>query len=283
MAIHPTAKDIHNSAAIEPHHVAPPVIAPGHFHTRPGYLTVREQGTEDWLVIYTAVGSGRIGYRSGVYHTGPGDLILWRPHTYHNYGIAESCLEWEILWAHFLPWPHWHRFLFWPTHFEGIRYLHVSDENMRRRVEQELLAMNRFARGPYRESTLLAANALERALLLSTTGVPSSEEGSVDTRILAALDYLCRNMGEKLTIEKLGRHCGLSSSRLSHLFKEQVGVTPLHYLEEQRIKEAKKLLALSSLSIKEIAAMVGFESQFYFTRRFTLKTGRSPSRFRGNQ
>ena len=72
----------------------------------------------------------------------------------------------------------------------------------------------------------------------------------------------------------------LSPSRLSHLFKEQTGVTPARFVELRRIDRAKGLLESSSLSIGAIAAATGFSSQFYFANRFRAATGTSPTSWR---
>ncbi len=72
----------------------------------------------------------------------------------------------------------------------------------------------------------------------------------------------------------------LSPSRLSHLFKEQTGVTPARFVELRRIERAMGLLESSSMSIGSIAVATGFSSQFYFTNRFHAVTGTSPSAWR---
>jgi AraC family transcriptional regulator of arabinose operon len=72
----------------------------------------------------------------------------------------------------------------------------------------------------------------------------------------------------------------MSVSRVAHLFREQVGVTPQQFLERQRMERASQLLEMTALSVKEIAHQVGFENPFYFTLRFKRQTGQSPTAFR---
>ena len=64
-------------------------------------------------------------------------------------------------------------------------------------------------------------------------------------------------------------------------FKEEVGLTPVQFLEQQRMARARQLLELTGHGVAEIAAMVGYENAFYFTRRFTRATGKSPRAYRG--
>ena len=85
---------------------------------------------------------------------------------------------------------------------------------------------------------------------------------------------------QPISLPELAKVCHLSSSRLSHLFREQLDMTPLEFLEVERLERAKKLLELSTLTIQAVAAEVGFNSPFYFSRRFNRYMGLSPSAFR---
>ena len=73
--------------------------------------------------------------------------------------------------------------------------------------------------------------------------------------------------------------CSLSESRFSHLFKAMTGLTPLAYLNRVRIENAKELLLKTSLSVAEIAKMVGLSGQNYFGRLFRRQVGLSPTEF----
>lgn len=71
---------------------------------------------------------------------------------------------------------------------------------------------------------------------------------------------------------------GYSSSHFRKLFKEITGQSPIMYFNRMRIEYAKTLLQQNStLSIKEIAASVGFPDPYYFSRVFKKFTGSSPS------
>ncbi len=63
------------------------------------------------------------------------------------------------------------------------------------------------------------------------------------------------------------------------LFKQETGVTPLEYLTTLRIEHAKGLLSSTSLTVRQIAAMVGYDDPYYFSRIFKKATGKSPSQW----
>src|SRR5476649_2265561 len=91
---------------LETPHFDYPEIVTGHFHEKAGYAARREHGTDDWLLIYTASGRGRFGYRTGEFIAHPGDLVLLRPGAFHDYGVEPALQRWELLWTHFLPRAH---------------------------------------------------------------------------------------------------------------------------------------------------------------------------------
>ncbi|MNU07836.1 Arabinose operon regulatory protein [compost metagenome] len=54
----------------------------------------------------------------------------------------------------------------------------------------------------------------------------------------------------------------------------------MEYLTDYRLEQAKLLLLKTEISIAKVAERTGFESTAYFSRRFALKVGISPLRFR---
>ena len=83
-----------------------------------------------------------------------------------------------------------------------------------------------------------------------------------------------------LSLACMARVAGLSSSRLRHKFKAEVGVTPTVYLQTLRLQKAKELLMTNNFSVKEARAAVGISSDSYFTHQFKRTFGNPPSHFR---
>jgi len=71
----------------------------------------------------------------------------------------------------------------------------------------------------------------------------------------------------------------LSPSRLRHLFKQETGTTPSHYLKIARLVKAELLLRTTFLSVKEIMNLVGLTSSHY-VREFRREYGLSPTEYR---
>ena len=67
---------------------------------------------------------------------------------------------------------------------------------------------------------------------------------------------------------------------LAHAFTKYTGLSPINYLLQKRIQEAKSLLESTSCSIAQISNMLGFSSQSYFSQVFKKSTGKTPIQHR---
>src|SRR5690606_41317452 len=72
----------------------------------------------------------------------------------------------------------------------------------------------------------------------------------------------------------------MSSSSFSKKVKRQFGKSPSQLIQERVVLEAKKLLHLTHKTVKEIAADLRFDDEFYFSRNFKKEVGLSPTHFR---
>ncbi len=262
---------------IHPPHRPPLLLVTGHFHETRGYATNRPRGTPDWLLIATVSGAGRFGHAGGALRALPGDILLTRPDTPHDYGADDD--TWELLWAHFQPRSHWLEWLNWPDAGGGNMRIQLP-EPARAAVERLLLDMHGAASGPGRVAGAMAMLRLEELLLYCDRFNPLSERSKVDGRLRDAMEHAARNLRRKLSVEELAEVAGLSASRLAHLFREQLGTTPQRFVERQRLGRARQLLSFTGMSIKQIADETGFDNPFYFSLRFKRHTGKSPKAFR---
>ena len=91
------------------------------------------------------------------------------------------------------------------------------------------------------------------------------------------------NPGRYRGVDDMRVDCRYSKDHLIRLFRRYQGATPGEFLIRTRIDSARGLLAASGLSIKQIAAQLGYADAFSFSRQFKLRTGLSPSAFRERQ
>lgn len=94
--------------------------------------------------------------------------------------------------------------------------------------------------------------------------------------------YLNEHFREDISLQSLSEIVHLSKYYLAHAFKEYRGVSPINYLTQIRINEAKHLLETTDFSAAKIADFIGFSSQSYFSQIFHKETGMTPNQYRKN-
>ena len=86
------------------------------------------------------------------------------------------------------------------------------------------------------------------------------------------------------TVTQVAGACSLSTSRLSHLFKAEVGTTVGKFRRTCRFSKAKRMLAdAPKVAIKEIAFTLGYHHTSSFTRAFEHEVGESPTDYRKHE
>ena len=92
--------------------------------------------------------------------------------------------------------------------------------------------------------------------------------------------YIKENLIEKISLEQAAAQVGLSKSYFCRVLKDELGCTFTEYVSRLRIEKSKTLLATSSFAISDIAGIVGFDDQSYFTRIFKKQVGVAPGKYR---
>jgi len=110
--------------------------------------------------------------------------------------------------------------------------------------------------------------------------VYTSQDAKKVRQITPAINYIDANYDKSITLDEIAAISHLSTSRLSHIFKEQMGITIIDYLTSVRIERAKQLLLGTEQNCTEICYQVGYNNQSYFTRTFKELVGIPPCRFR---
>lgn len=99
--------------------------------------------------------------------------------------------------------------------------------------------------------------------------------------IAAAVTYIRQNLCEEIMLESLAQCAGLSLSRFKVRFKQETGMTPREYINQLKIREAKRMLQKGE-SITRTAQELGFGSSQYFAVVFKKITLYTPSEYRQN-
>ena len=93
-------------------------------------------------------------------------------------------------------------------------------------------------------------------------------------------DFMCEHISERFTIDGLARRFCMNTTTLKTVFKDVYGTSLAAHIKEHRMKKAAELLSRTDLSISEVAAQVGYESQGKFSATFKEFYGTIPSGYK---
>lgn len=99
------------------------------------------------------------------------------------------------------------------------------------------------------------------------------------TRIQMAIQFICANFSKPLSVNDMARLCAMSPSHFAHSFREIAGVSPMHYLRDVRLEEARTLMLGAGVRPGDAAARVGFESTAHFTKQFKKRFDATPAEY----
>lgn len=109
---------------------------------------------------------------------------------------------------------------------------------------------------------------------------PGWSQGVADPRVRQALSLLHQDCARGWTLEALASEVGMSRTSLAERFRATMNDTPLNYLRTVRMQKAMQLLSTSSHNLEAIAAAVGYQDAFSFSKVFKRTVGVSPKAFR---
>lgn len=109
---------------------------------------------------------------------------------------------------------------------------------------------------------------------------PGKDKQLKNALIREVLVYLNENYREKITLEALSKRFRASVSYIAHEFAREYGVSPINYVIERRITEAKFALTTTTQSLNQIAWHIGYENTYHFSKLFQRHVGCSPSEYR---
>ena len=97
-----------------------------------------------------------------------------------------------------------------------------------------------------------------------------------DNRIRKTIRYIRKNIDKNITIDELTEICCLSKDHFIRLFKEEMHITPVQYINQKKIEKAQLLIITDNRPVKDIAYTLSFENVSYFNRLFKRYTGLTP-------
>lgn len=250
----------------------------GFFPHAAGHLRERPLGVDQSVFIYCARGNGWCEI-SGRYHAvKPGELLVIPAGTAHTYG-ADDVQPWSIHW--------WHAKGDLVPAF--LHELDISAEHPVARIGEDprLLALleellDAVEHGYTTLQLICASQTLAHlmAVILRDHRTAPQEHPGGHQKIANTIAYMKQHLNRAMSLNALAALANLSRSRYMELFKQQTGYAPIDYFIRLRMHRACQLLDTTDLSIKGIAAELGYEDPLYFTRVFRSVNEKTPTAYR---
>lgn len=147
-------------------------------------------------------------------------------------------------------------------------------------------ALGRETRNPA-VGHMAASMSLLAALFVQVARISESaatESGDPRSRKAGQIEQFRQLVNEQFrherSVDRYARQMGLTAGHLGRLCRDALGQSPLDVVNARIVHEAERELVYSSLSIKQLAAELGFDDEAYFGRFFKKHTGQRPTEFR---
>lgn len=147
-------------------------------------------------------------------------------------------------------------------------------------VESLVRIVRKMQAGEVRSPFEASSHAYDLAMRLLDE-VTVNQAGDERPQFIEDAIAFCReNFRRDVGVDDIARHAGYSRYHFTRLFKEWTGLAPASYVQDLRLRHSARLLAETSLLVKEVAAESGFADCNYFCRAFRKSFGVSPAQFR---
>lgn len=123
-------------------------------------------------------------------------------------------------------------------------------------------------------------NVLKNAVEQTVNKVENYNNNNMKLLMRKAIDYIEEHYCEEVTLNKLSEKLYVSNYYLSRMFKKELGINFIDYLNELRIKKAKVLLAKAEYKTYEVAEAVGVPNSHYFSKLFKKYVGMTASEYK---
>ncbi len=250
----------------------------GHFPSAADHFVERKTPIDEWILIYCTDGKGWCAIDDEKFGIQADTALLIPPGIPHAYA-ADNRAPWTIYWMHIIG-----------DHMpEYARALNASADQPVMQLKRGGQLIHHFdefyntLKYGYTPPALLALST-SLAHFLGELNLQRCRSGQQDltleSNLHATIEFMHLNIYKSLTLKELAQYARLSVSHYTTTFRKLTGMTPINFFIDLKMHKAAELLSDPERKIKDIAAMMGFEDPYYFSRCFKHATGFSPVLYR---
>lgn len=164
-------------------------------------------------------------------------------------------------------------------HYDGFRYEPQTVDCPQETVDL-LIKISQLLTSDYLDG--LEAYSLFYKVLQTILPQMKTSDITFDKTLQTAIEYITGNWNTDFSVGDVAKKCCISESALYHLFKKELGQTPVSFLNSIRINVAIEYLENSNYSIATVSRAAGFNSENHFRKVFREYTGTTPLKLRKN-
>ncbi|MCA8832659.1 AraC family transcriptional regulator [Hymenobacter pini] len=106
------------------------------------------------------------------------------------------------------------------------------------------------------------------------------QQHATSHRFAAVVQYIKQHLTEQITVEKLAELACMSKATFFRVFKRELGLTPVEYIIQERLQEAKRLLRNPLVKVADVCFRAGFNNTAYFQKIFKQYEGVTPGMYK---
>lgn len=249
----------------------------GHYYDEPHHREYRSAAQcPVWNLHVITKGKGYVIQGDRKTALGAGTGFLYYPHKPQRYE-ADPEDPWEFRWVHF--------------DGEGISSMFNADSEEvwlfssigAKRLPgllDELLAYGSDFVQEYERRIAVLLYEIIVELIHGCENLHAVRTSLLRQKMLQTADWIHTNCRETISLKDMAEVSGYSESYVSREFHRVMGISPVEYLLECRIVQAKQLLISTDWTMKRIAESLGYSQSSYFIRKFRESQGVTPEQFR---
>lgn len=257
----------------------------GYYPTARHHFRERREAPGQFVLIYCVEGRGWYRLGDTRYDVGDGQFFILPHDRPHAYGSDDRC-PWTIYWIHF-------NGTLAPQYAAGMHTPHLIAPASNSRISDRTALFEEIyftLKAGYSIENLHYALSLFHHYLGSLryirqfrlAGASSSETSptAIEAACRSAIKYMKENLERRISLAQIAQFTGYTPNHFSTIFKRSVGHAPISYFNLIKMQAACQMLDSTDMSINQIAAKLGFDDTYYFSRLFTKIMGMPPTAYR---
>lgn len=247
----------------------------GFFPNADYHYRERREGIEAYIFLYCTEGEGIVYVKGQEYLLQKNEAFCIPAHEAHHY-YSSKVNPWSLLWVHFKG----EDVGMFPL--EDCKVINLKSENAINRMLFLFELLFRVLDGNYTLGNFIYISQV-LSLILAEAYYREKQDSTLEEnkQVTNVIKYMYQHLSKEITLDQLSEEFNLSKSYLNVIFRKYTQHTPMDFYNKLKMKEACKLLRSSDNAyVYEVAQMLGYKDQYYFSRIFKKTVGVSPKTYK---